>query len=335
MLKSQLGAGSRLPDRGTVCITVKNGDKARIKAALAADPVPGLAKVMDIKKLKKNFSRFDDKRTLAGAYDLFLADDRILSYLPQALGSKFFVKKKQPIAVRVSRKEVSNSIRAVYNRTQMTVSTGVCSNVKVAHMGQSVEEMVENITAASQNCAQRIPKGWNGIQSISIKTSESVALPIFNALATLAKLPPMAKKATTLAKRKLDEVDTTTEAEEAAPKSAKKAKKEVTAAPAKKESAKKESAPVKKTVAAKKEAAAPKAAAKKTEKKTPAPVKETTTATEKPSKKRKSEDAIAKTAKAPAAASAPAKKTAKTASTPPKQTKSTPPKKKTPPSKKK
>ncbi|TMH11388.1 MAG: carbamoyl-phosphate synthase large subunit [Betaproteobacteria bacterium] len=29
MLKSQLGAGSRLPERGTVCITVKNNDKAR------------------------------------------------------------------------------------------------------------------------------------------------------------------------------------------------------------------------------------------------------------------------------------------------------------------
>jgi carbamoyl-phosphate synthase large subunit len=29
MLKSQLGAGSRLPARGTVCITVKDGDKAR------------------------------------------------------------------------------------------------------------------------------------------------------------------------------------------------------------------------------------------------------------------------------------------------------------------
>src|SRR5690349_6907661 len=29
MLKSQLGAGSRLPTRGTVCITVKNNDKAR------------------------------------------------------------------------------------------------------------------------------------------------------------------------------------------------------------------------------------------------------------------------------------------------------------------
>ncbi|MGZ5215761.1 MAG: carbamoyl-phosphate synthase large subunit, partial [Caldimonas sp.] len=29
MLKSQLGAGSRLPTQGTVCITVKNGDKQR------------------------------------------------------------------------------------------------------------------------------------------------------------------------------------------------------------------------------------------------------------------------------------------------------------------
>ncbi|MBL8304250.1 MAG: carbamoyl phosphate synthase large subunit, partial [Ideonella sp.] len=32
MLKSQLGAGSRLPDKGTVCITVKDGDKARALA---------------------------------------------------------------------------------------------------------------------------------------------------------------------------------------------------------------------------------------------------------------------------------------------------------------
>jgi len=32
MLKSQLGAGSRLPTKGNVCITVKNGDKARAVA---------------------------------------------------------------------------------------------------------------------------------------------------------------------------------------------------------------------------------------------------------------------------------------------------------------
>ncbi|MFX8223199.1 hypothetical protein ABTL15_20625, partial [Acinetobacter baumannii] len=32
MLKSQLGAGSRLPAKGTVCITVKSGDKPRAVA---------------------------------------------------------------------------------------------------------------------------------------------------------------------------------------------------------------------------------------------------------------------------------------------------------------
>jgi carbamoyl-phosphate synthase large subunit len=36
MLKSQLGAGSRLPTRGTVCVTVRNGDKPRA-VALARD----------------------------------------------------------------------------------------------------------------------------------------------------------------------------------------------------------------------------------------------------------------------------------------------------------
>jgi carbamoyl-phosphate synthase large subunit len=36
MLKSQLGAGSRLPTHGTVCITVKNSDKARAAAVAVA-----------------------------------------------------------------------------------------------------------------------------------------------------------------------------------------------------------------------------------------------------------------------------------------------------------
>jgi carbamoyl-phosphate synthase large subunit len=38
MLKSQLGAGSRLPEKGTVCVTVKNGDKPRA-VAVARDLV--------------------------------------------------------------------------------------------------------------------------------------------------------------------------------------------------------------------------------------------------------------------------------------------------------
>lgn len=233
-----------------MCLIVKTEDKARIKAALAADPVAGLAKVMDLKKLQKNFSRFEDRRALAGAYDLFLADDRILSYLPKALGTKFFAQKKQPVPVRVSRKDVSFAVRAVYQRTQMVVSTGACTNVKVAHLGMSVDEIVENVIVAMNNCAAHIPKGWNGVQSINLKTSESVALPIYNSLASLAKLPPMPKKVA-LAKRKLEEAGVDTTAPQTVAKKAKKTvetptkkAKKTEEAPAKKETkkeAKKES----------------------------------------------------------------------------------------------
>lgn len=200
-------------DSGEMCLFVKDEDKQRIKEALAKDPVPGLAKVMTVKKLRKHFSRFEDKRTLAGAYDLFLADDRVLPYLKAPLGSKFFVKKKQPLPVRVSRKDVSFSIRAVANRTALHVSTGACSNVKVARLDMSVDDVVDNIMVAMNNCAAHIPKGWAGVQSISVKTNDSVALPIYNALAPLAKLPSVTK-AVALTKRKLEEVEAKKSVEE-------------------------------------------------------------------------------------------------------------------------
>lgn len=261
-----------------MCLFVKDGDKERIKAAVAADPVLGLAKIMTVKKLKKNFSRFDDKRTLAGAYDLFLADDRILPYLKEHLGTKFFIKKKQPLAVRVSRKDVSNSVRAVFRRTALHTSTGVCSNVKIAHMGMPVDEIVANILVGMNNVAAHISKSWRGIQSINIKTADSVSLPIYNSLAELSKLPPVNKKQLAT-KRKLEQVEAA--ATEAPVKKTKKnngqatAKKE--AAPAKKEQTPKKATPVKE--AAKK--ATPvkeetKASKKPAAKKEATPVKETT-----------------------------------------------------------
>ncbi|DAZ95184.1 TPA: hypothetical protein N0F65_013029 [Lagenidium giganteum] len=187
-----------------MCLFVKDTDKERIKKALKEEPVPGLAKVMTLKKLKKEFSTFEDKRALAGAYGMFLVDDRILPYMKTPLGTKFFVKKKQPIPVRISRKEVSAAIRAVFHRTTMFVSTGACTNVKVAHVGMSLDEIVTNIIVGMNNCAAHISKGWLGIQSISIKTPDSVSHPIYNALAKTAALPAMSKQ-TALQKRKLEE----------------------------------------------------------------------------------------------------------------------------------
>ncbi|GLD98855.1 hypothetical protein PINS_up007573 [Pythium insidiosum] len=277
-----------------MCLFVKDTDKDRIKKALAEDPVPGLSKVMSVKKLRKNFSQFDDKRTLAGAYDMFLADDRILPYLKTPLGTKFFVKKKQPVAVRVSRKDVSNAIRAVFHRTTMHTSTGPCTNVRVAHFGMSVDEIVENIIVAMNNCAAHVVKGWHGVQSISIKTADSLALPIYNALSDVAKLPPVANKKVLL-KRKLEEVEASEPTKEAAPQTpAKKQKKggKKEATPAKKEAtpAKKETTPAKKeaTPAKKETTPAKKETTPAKKEKQVTPVKKETT----PAKKQKKETPV-------------------------------------------
>jgi hypothetical protein len=183
--------------------------------------VQGVTKVMTVKKLRKNFSRFEDKRALAAAYDMFLADDRVLPYLKGPLGTKFFTKKKQPLAVRVSRKDVANSVRLASRRTAFHVSAGVCHNVKVARLDMTPEQIVDNIMVAMNECASHVPKGWNGVQSISVKTADSVSLPVYNALASLAKLPPVGKTQN-LKKRKLEEFVAEADEQEEAPKKAKK-----------------------------------------------------------------------------------------------------------------
>ncbi len=124
---------------------VKDADKKRIKDALKNDPVAGVSKVMGVKKLKKHFAQFKDRRELAARFSIFLADDRILPYLKSPLGKIFFGSKKQPTSVNVSRKNVSEHIRRVLCGTQMFISTGPCFNVKIAHDGMEVDQIVENI----------------------------------------------------------------------------------------------------------------------------------------------------------------------------------------------
>ena len=61
--------------------------------------------------------------------------------------------------------------------------------VKVAHTAMDADEMVDNIMAAADGVAARIPKKWANIQALHIKTPDSVALPIFASLPEVTALP--------------------------------------------------------------------------------------------------------------------------------------------------
>ena len=49
---------------------------------------------------------------------------------------------------------------------------------------------MENITQGMRGVASKIPRGWRNIQSVHIKTVDSIALPLYNSLPSLATLLP-------------------------------------------------------------------------------------------------------------------------------------------------
>jgi hypothetical protein len=50
--------------------------------------------VISLTKLRKNYNTYEAKRALAASYDMFVADEKIYSFLPALLGKAFYKLKK-------------------------------------------------------------------------------------------------------------------------------------------------------------------------------------------------------------------------------------------------
>eukprot|EP00246_Nothoceros_aenigmaticus_P002627 TRINITY_DN13488_c0_g1_i1.p1 TRINITY_DN13488_c0_g1~~TRINITY_DN13488_c0_g1_i1.p1 ORF type:complete len:304 (-),score=56.95 TRINITY_DN13488_c0_g1_i1:234-1145(-) len=181
-----------------VCLFVSDrGTGLKQKGAKAKVAEEGICiqKVIALSKLKKDYFAHEAKRKLCGSYDLFLSDDRILSELPKCLGKTFYKKKKHPIPVTLSRGQWKGQITAACNSTFLYIGGGTCSVVKVAMASQARDEIKENIKAAIEGIAGVVPKKWKNIQSIFLKSSESVSLPLYQALPDLPMKIEVGKKA--------------------------------------------------------------------------------------------------------------------------------------------
>ncbi|OQR96107.1 hypothetical protein ACHHYP_17033 [Achlya hypogyna] len=171
-------------DDGDCVLFVKDADLKRIKEALKKDPVPAITKVMGLKKIKEQFTDAKERRELYLSYATFLVDERVLTTLKTLLGKGFFDAKKQPFAVQVSMRNVGAHVRQVLTGTTMVLSTGPCINVKVAHHKMPNADIVDNVMDATELVVAQIGKKWKNVKSLSIKTAESVALPVYGAPGT-------------------------------------------------------------------------------------------------------------------------------------------------------
>jgi len=120
-------------EEAEVCIIVKDSSKEWVQTLISQFPkeMSYIKKVLSLTSLRKKYSQYQDRRTLCNTYSLFLVDDSILPMVGKLLGKSFFMKKKQPVPVKLSRKEsLPFAIEKCIKSTFMTIGAGTCLSVR-------------------------------------------------------------------------------------------------------------------------------------------------------------------------------------------------------------
>jgi ribosome biogenesis protein UTP30 len=167
-------------DQAQVCIFVR--DPQREFKDKFEETGAQVTKVIGLTKLRKKWKTHEAKRKLCQSYDLFLCDDRILCLLPKLLGKNFFEKKKLPIPIKLTGLDPSKVVNNSRNFTTFQFATGHCCAVRVARTTMDPEAIIKNIKSVLTAIVAHIPQKWKNIQSLHIKTSDSIALPLYASL---------------------------------------------------------------------------------------------------------------------------------------------------------
>jgi len=164
-----------LPEKTEVCLIVKNNCPQNLLQGLKSQ----FGKVLTITKLTRNYAEHEERRKLCGKFDLFLYDKHIKAgVLPSRVGKALIGKKKNPIAITVrSVAGVSNEVARVKKCAFYFKSGGVSTSIKVARLDFTDDEIVDNVIAVLNKMSTLLDP--SSIQSISIKTPDSITLPIY------------------------------------------------------------------------------------------------------------------------------------------------------------
>ncbi|KAJ3092492.1 Ribosomal L1 domain-containing protein 1 [Quaeritorhiza haematococci] len=186
-----------------ICLITKDPQR-EFKTLLEAKGVTGISKVIGVSKLRTKYKPYETRRQLCSGYDLFLADDRVLPLLPPILGKVFFEKKKHPVPVDMTKTNLQEEFKKARSSTYLHLNRGCCNSVRIGLTTQEPDQIVANIMTAIGPIVDKIPRKWSNIQSINIKTNDSIALPIFNVLPDI-DIAASSPSQTTQKKRKAEE----------------------------------------------------------------------------------------------------------------------------------
>lgn len=157
-----------------------------------------IGRIIGLDKLKKKYKTFETRRQLLAEYDIFLADDRIVTELPRVLGKVFESKKhKRPIPItlapqlpkdkdgkrkRVLRKpqEIAKEIESALSSTYLHLNPSATTSIRIGKLSQTPGQLKENVEAVvSALTTKFVSQGWKNIRALYIKGPTTVALPIW------------------------------------------------------------------------------------------------------------------------------------------------------------
>lgn len=199
-------------------ICLITADPQRKYKDLVADPTFPLdlakrvGRVIGLNKLKAKYKSFESRRQLVGEYDVFLADDRIVTYLPQVLGKVFYKGgAKRPIPVTLEGKrqnvdvagnkrqklaeggkkvmkeevkpaDIAKEIQRTLASALVHLAPSTTTAVKVGKASMDASHLQANIEAVTDGLVERyVPQKWRNVRAVHVKGPETAALPIWMA----------------------------------------------------------------------------------------------------------------------------------------------------------
>lgn len=201
-------------ENATICLITTDPQRA-VKNAVADPTFPKplssrITTIIGLTKLLARYKSFEQKRQLLSEHDIFLADDRIVSRLPKALGKIFYkgtAKRPIPIsiapkndskeknikrngAVKVPKEErqaavaepavVAKEIQKALACVPVSLSPGYNIAVRIGLETFTPEQLKDNVAAATTSIIDKhVVNGWRNVKSIHIKSPTSIAVPIW------------------------------------------------------------------------------------------------------------------------------------------------------------
>lgn len=169
-----------------------------------------ITRIIGLEKLRSRYKSYESKRQLLGEYDVFLADDRIITYLPAVLGKPFYkssVKRPVPVSLEGRRQnidehgnkrrklaeggtkvtkndarpaEVAAEIERALSSALVHLAPSTTTAVKVGIASMTAQQIQQNVEAVVAGLVEKyVPQKWRNVRAIHIKGATTIALPIW------------------------------------------------------------------------------------------------------------------------------------------------------------